>query len=410
VSRVLLILFLLAPPLLAKGPTRLGTLIRWYLTEKSPSRQWDILEKIRQLCDDDAIKVAEAIRKGEHFKYEELPEFGTGGTVPVFRLDRMRIQPLAGAAGDFADLFLPDGYDARRNYPLVIDLGGNLPPVPEAALLVRMRLGAHPKAATHAQAAEGLVLSVLARTCEIAHVDAGRVFLRAQGEVATAMAWYIALHNPDRFAGMYSAQGYWPGGLRLWKNSLLFSILAIESRKGDRALRAFMVADPRLLQVHDLLKAPENPREDSTLLPAVDAWFTTCKRRSAPSRLEIVADRVVATRAFWIQVVPKQRSRRHEILARIWEHDVLARPATLSASIAMHDRNLIRVNCDRVRAFHIYIDPTRHDVDAPIRVSINGGVPEAKLIDLKISDLLEDYRERRDPELLYACRLSYSVR
>jgi hypothetical protein len=410
VSRVLLILLLLAPPLLAKGPTRLGTLIRWYLTERSPARQWDILEKIRQLTDDDAIKVADAIRRGEHFKYEPLPKFGKRGTMPVFRLDRFRIQPLAGAAGDFADLVLPDKYDASRAYPLVIDLGGNLPPLPEAALLVRMRLGAHPKAATHAQAAEGLVLSVLARACEIAHVDADRVFLRAQGEAATAMAWYVALHNPDRFAGMLSAQGYWAGGLRLWKNSLLFSILAIESRKGDRALRTFIVADPRLKMVHEFLKAPEDPRQDSTLLPAVDSWFTTCKRQSAPSSVEIVADRVVATRAFWIQVVPKQRSRRSQILARIWEHDVLARPATLTASIAMHDRNLIRVHCDRVRAFHIYIDPKRHDLDAPIRVSINGGVPEAKLIDLKISDLLEDYRERRDPELLYACRLSYSVR
>jgi hypothetical protein len=37
-------------------------------------------------------------------------------------------------------------------------------------------------------------------------------------------------------------------------------------------------------------------------------------------------------------------------------------------------------------------------------------VPESKLIHLEIGDLLEDYRERRDTDLLYCCKLTFAVR
>jgi len=45
--------------------------------------------------------------------------------------------------------------------------------------------------------------------------------------------------------------------------------------------------------------------------------------------------------------------------------------------------------------------------DKALRVSINGGTPVARLIDPSIGDLLDDYRERRDPRLLYYDRLSF---
>ena len=64
----------------------------------------------------------------------------------------------------------------------------------------------------------------------------------------------------------------------------------------------------------------------------------------------------------------------------------------------------------RVTAFDIYVDPALFDPSRPLRVSINGSVPESKLIYPEIADLLEDYRARRDTGLLYVDKLTFAVR
>ena len=92
--------------------------------------------------------------------------------------------------------------------------------------------------------------------------------------------------------------------------------------------------------------------------------------------------------------------------------ELLQRPTRQTLDRGQKDRNLVRVRTHSVAAFHLYVDPEMFAVDRPLRVSINGGIPIANLIDhnLRISTLLEDYRERRDPELLYAASFSFSVR
>jgi hypothetical protein len=90
-----------------------------------------------------------------------------------------------------------------------------------------------------------------------------------------------------------------------------------------------------------------------------------------------------------------------------WTHQVTARPATLVATVL---NNLVEVKTSRVAAFEIYVAPGRFDPEKPMRVAVNGQVPESKLIHLEIGDLLEDYRERRDTDLLYCCRLTFAVR
>jgi hypothetical protein len=86
---------------------------------------------------------------------------------------------------------------------------------------------------------------------------------------------------------------------------------------------------------------------------------------------------------------------------------VTARPATLTATAS---GNLVSVQTNRVTAFDIFVDPKMFDPDQPVRVAVNGQVPESKLIHLEIGDLLEDYRERRDTDLLYCCKLTFAVR
>ena len=90
-----------------------------------------------------------------------------------------------------------------------------------------------------------------------------------------------------------------------------------------------------------------------------------------------------------------------------WAHHVTAQPATLTATA---EGNLIHVRASRVAAFDIYVEPGMFDPDEPMRVAVNGQVPESKLIHLEIGDLLEDYLERRDTDLLYCCKLTFAVR
>ena len=139
--RVLCLLLLCATASAApEGESRLGTLIRWYLAEKSPARQSDLVERIRELTKDDPALVAAAIRAGRHFQHDPRPQFAKGGKPPVFHLERFRIQYVAGAAGDFADLALPADYTPERAWPLVIDIGAKTLPVPPATVQVRVRL------------------------------------------------------------------------------------------------------------------------------------------------------------------------------------------------------------------------------------------------------------------------------
>ena len=395
-----------------KGESRLGTLIRWYLAEKSPARQSDLVERIRELTKDDPAAVAAAIRAGRHFQHDARPQFGKGSKPPVFHLERFRIQDMAGAAGDFADLALPADYTPERAWPLVIDIGAKTLPVPPATVQVRVRLMAHKQAERHALAAEGLVLSVLARTFQLVHIDADRVFLRSMGDVYTPLAWYIALHNPDRFAGFVAAQGTWRDAPRLAANSLLFSICAIEKRKGDAVLTRFLGLDPRFAVHHKRMKAPQKRRDDGALLQPLFEWTSATVRPPNPRALTVVSDREASTRAYWVRVSAKRSSVRRGTISRVWWHKSMTTAGRLEAAIDQADGNLIRVKTKKVSTFEIHVDPEMFDVTRPLRVAINGGAPVANLIDLNLSidDLLEDYARRRDPKLLYAARFAFTVR
>lgn len=408
--RTLVLTALLAAPLAADEPTRLGGLIRWYLTEDNPGRREDILETIRTLTDGDPRPVADAIRRGEHFQRPAAPAFRTGGLHPVFREHRPRIQPVDDSAGDFARLHLPERYDRTRSYPLVLDVGASrLAPEPDA-VTVRVDPANHVQAATDAAAAEALVLSVMAHTMDLVNVDPDRIFLRAQGAMAE-LAWYIALHNPDRFAGLLALQDFWKGAGDLAGHSGLFSILAIERRKGDRALRAFMTGAQRLHEGHLLLRAPADPADDAALLPRIDDWLARTRRLPTPRAMNLLCNRSASLRAHWIRVAPKVRSLRQQTpLAGRFEHRAMSRPAKLRAWLDPEEPNVVHVEAERVTAFEIHVDPELFDGVLPLRVRINGIPGGAKPIHENIPDLLEDYRERRDPRILSFCRLGFAVR
>jgi len=402
----LLLVCCLASVVAAEGESRLGTLIRWYLNEEGPARREDFLEAIERLTDGDPQKVVDAIRAGLHFDHSRRPVLRTGGKHPRFDQDRHRIQPIAACAGDFATLHVPENYDPERAYPLLLELGRSDIPRPNGAIVVRIQTSKHAQARTAAWAGEALVLSLLAHLADVVHVEPRRVFLRADKSLAT-LAWYIALHNPDRFAGVLGARGVWPAGAKLAPNAQWFVGLAIERYQGDRPTLTFMNALKKRNKRHIHRRARSTAKENhEILMPTIERWWNETVRPQRPDRIELVCDRATAIRAFWIRMAPRAPSSRRMELGQ-WTHQVTARPATLVANVL---NNLVEVKTSRVAAFDIYVAPGRFDPEKPVRVAVNGQVPESKLIHLEIGDLLEDYRERRDTDLLYCCRLTFSVR
>jgi hypothetical protein len=416
-ARLLLVALLLAGAAWAEGESRLGSLVRWYLREQSPARRQDLLEAIERHSGNDARVVADSIRKGEHFERPEKPEFRKGGKPPVFDLRRPRLMPVAECAGDFADLLLPEGYAPSRAHPLLVDLAPLGLPPPEGMIVLRVRLAAYAKAlseigearaAESAEAAELLVMSLLAHAFEISNVDPKRVILVAGERNEAALAWCIALHNPDRFAGVLAGPGGWKDGGPLAPNGAGFAGLGIVSHKGDRAYAAFLDELDRWGRRHQRLEATGDREQNRALLgPKVEAWMRACVRPPAPPRIRLVDDRGVALRAYWLRLAPRVPSLKQEDVGP-WKQRVLAQDALLEAELKEKDR--IDVRAERVVAFDLYVDPAMIEPGGVVRVSVNGQVPEARVARGDIATLLDDYADRRDPDLLYVGKLTFTVR
>lgn len=407
--RVLLTVLLLAGSALADGESRLGSLIRWYLREESPARRQDLLEAIERLAGGDPRPVADAIRKGEHFDHPERPELKKGGKQPVFDLRRPRTQPLDDCAGDLAELVLPEGYSPSRAHPLLVELAPLGLPTPADTVLLRVHLASHAQARESAEAAELLVMSLVAHVTELVHVDPRRVFLFAGERDESALAWCIALHNPDRFAGVLAGPGAWKEGAALAPNAALFSGLAIVSHKGDRAHDAFLEEILRCNRDHVRLESLGDPEQNrAALAPEIDKWWRECVRPPAPPRIRLVDDRGTALRAYWLRLAPRVPSLKQEDVGRLWKQRVLAQDATLEAEFK--ERDLVVVRAERVAAFDLFIDPALVEPGSVLRVTVNGQVPEARVVRGDIGALLDDYRERRDANLLTWGKLTFTAR
>jgi hypothetical protein len=404
-----LALLLLAGAAFADGESRLGSLIRWYLREESPARRQDLLETIERLVDGDCRPVAEAIRKGEHFERPERPVLKKGGKPPVFDPKRPRLVAMDDCAGDFAELILPEGYTPSRAHPLILELAPLGLPTPEGTVLLRIHVGAHPKAKASAEEADLLVMSLLAHAFDLVHVDANRVFLFAGEREEAALAWCIALHNPDRFAGVLAGPGGWKEGVPLAPNAALFSGLGIVSHKGDRVADGFLAELRKFNAAHVRLESTGDKEQNLALLgPEIAKWWGRAVRPPAPTRIRLVDDRGTALRAYWLRLAPRVPSLKRDEVGRTWTQQVLAQDAVLEAELQSKD--LVVVHAERVAAFDLCIDPLLFEPGSVVRVSVNGQVPEARVVRGDIGALLEDYRERRDPVLLAWGRLTFTAR
>jgi hypothetical protein len=408
-----------------EGESRLGNLVRWYLHETSPEQRTKLLASMERITGGDIEKLAAAIRGCTHGRFERAPKFGEDEGGPRFSEGSTEIKPIAGAAGHFAQLELPEGYDPARAHPVAIQLGEtnfDFRGLPDKTVVVRVAPKRHPQARQYKWAVEALVLSLLVRTAELVHIDPARVFLmgeRQDDRDHAELALYVGLHNPDRFAGILAARGVWRGAGELALNSAHLDVLGIDSRRGDPVLRDVMEELKSVFGGHLLLKAPRDDREDAALVPHIHQWWKEGMREPPQHSLTLMNDRPRELRAFWLAMRPKGSGTYRKPLklgprkepgpAKKGERR-LAQPAWIQAGTAGNDENEVVVRTRNVAGFDFHVDPAMFDLNRPIRFTINGGTVETRIIDPSFASMLDDYRERRDTKLLYVAKLTFSVR
>jgi len=407
-ARLLLLLLLVAPGARADEPTRLGALLRAYFRETgSISRREELLAEVRRVTNDDPAPVAAAIRKGEHRAYPERPALAADGPPPVFEGPSFRYDAhadaIARSAGRYAALVLPPGYDRSRTYALAVDLGAK-PRAPEPGVVV-LRIDAHKF--DDAVTVERLVLGLVAHMMEIARIDPDRVFLRGASTFAE-LVWYIGFQNPDRFAGLFCGHEFWDGAEEQGSHAGLFSVFAVGNGRNDGAMKRGMGEFGRFSREHRFMVVPRRePQVQERMIAMRTAWQIATTRVEPRGRLSLTCIRPYPLRCHWIRVVPKSRSKREMELGKRWTHHELPRKVRIIAEFDGKERNLVRVKTQNVVAFQLYVDPELFDVDKPVRVSIDGKAPTARLIVPDIGVLLDDYLERGDPKLLYVDRFSF---
>ena len=391
--------------------SRLGNLVRWWLHEQSAVRREALLESMNRATGNDVMKVAAAIRDGEHQRFPKEPAFGSGARLVPFRDQGPMIVPMAGAADDVADLILPAGYDPGVAHPLVLELGSTNLLVPKGAVLVRIWTGSD-RRVREAWHVEALVLSVLARVGEIVNIDTDRVFLRGERDDAfqdyAQLAWFVALHNPDRFAGLLAMQGVWREGIVLAPNAAYFDAIGIESRFGDPYYRRFMKELEKFRNGHRFLSAPRDQGLDAYLLKPIRTWWKQGMRERDVRSIHLVADRVRPVRAFWLGMQPKDLGESERTIGRVLKYKALHQPAWIRAVLVDSSTNSVTVQADGVNAFDLHISPEMFDPNLPVRVYLFKGdrpfrlSPVDAMLPLRV-DLF--YRERlwrnsADPDTL----------
>jgi poly(3-hydroxybutyrate) depolymerase len=318
-------------------------------------------------------------------------------------------------AGDFAELVLPDGYTPSRAYSLILELGAPLGlPIPQDTVLLRVHVEQLKEARSSAEVADLLVMSLLSYALETVHLDPRRVFLFAGSRPPSdreepVLAWYIALHNPDRFAGVLAGIGAWKEGMPLACNAANFTGLGILARKGDRAADAFLAELRKFNPGHVRLEWTGDRDQDLLALgPEIAKWWEGCVRPPGPPRIRLVDDQGTPLRAYWLRLAPHVPSTKAEDVGHTWKQNVLAKDAVLEAEIK--EKDLVVVHAERVAAFDLLVDPRLFAPGSVVRVAINGQVPEARVVRTDIDTLLDDYKERRDPDLLVWGRITFTAR
>jgi len=273
-------------------------------------------------------------------------------------------------------LVLPDAGEAPAEHIRTHWIGGDLldhvllvsPTMPaDAATWDQVAVNGRPAGLSH-------VLTVLDHALETFAVDFDRVYVVGFARsVAAALA--AGNHAPQRFAGVVGRAGDM-GELAADNFTNLPTLFTHAGEHAGAFRHALRALGNEGCQI--------DAEDDEA---AVWSWIQKHPRVAHPSSVTLVVGNPWPTRAYWLRIAPTE-------------------PAATAMATIDRPGNLIRISTHGVSQVTLYLDDELVDLEAPVRVLVNGN--EQKLaIPRRLASALELWRDgTSDPACMYVAEAS----
>lgn len=323
-------------------------------------------------------------------------------------------------------VYIPSSYAPDRSWPAVVMLHG-VGGSGFGQAMAWLKASAHNDefifiAPTYASGlwwedeAENFVLSVLDRAKKEYNINTNRVYLTGFSSGGHG-AWYMAIRHPGIFAAINPIAGECPLP-ELLVNLAHVSVYIIHGAEDDViSVEAARDASSRLAGLGYNFVYKELPGLRHTF-PGTEAgdvpkWFRAHERPLFPRRITFSTESARYSVSYWIEVtefsamVGQVAGVPDIVYGRPKMPEGFPETATVTAEI--REGNEIYLNTQGVNALRLYLGGGLIDVEAPLRVYINGRSAYWGKVDRSLSVLLDAVRKRNDREALFSACLDLKV-
>lgn len=411
---VLAVLFVSLLPLAAMGEEkRAESLVLQYLLAPDDRASEEIL---RRIVDDKGISVEMAekiLRRGRRYKQEPT------GSQPGLTLS------VDNAVMTYA-LYVPEGYDPGKSYPLVVCLHGAgfngdayldrwVPRLGEKYMLACPTLE---RGFWWTRKGERLVMAVLDDVVRRYHVDRDRIFLTgmSNGGIGT---YFIGAHHADRFSAVAPMAGGFPDGLfPLLENFRETPVYIIHGSKDQvMPVELSQKVSRRLIELgynvvyrehdreHPVAGGHFFPREE---LPDLIKWLDRQKKDPLPKKFVSLRDRGHVERFAWAKI--EEVSEGIGSISDNLEEEELRQIRFARLGIEIVGPNRVEVTTENVKRYTLFLNERLVNLEKPITVITNKAVSFEGRVKKSLEGLLREARIRRDQETTFPASLTIEVK
>jgi dienelactone hydrolase len=332
-------------------------------------------------------------------------------------------------------LWVPEGYDPSKAWPLLLTLHGtNRDDNPRAgplwmstwlgcAALKEKFIVVAPTTVRWTWgnlAAHRRIFQALEEVRKECRVDPDRVCCDGMS-MGAGGAWNMGEHYPDRWAAIAPRCGAphlrrkKDGSLRVmlgenFRNLPVYHVAGAQdklvpvefARAGRDALKAFGYE-----QVYK--EYPEGGHEWSLEKDEdVAAWLETKKRNPYPEEIVFKTYEKAFLRSGWLEIVKRSEVRgQPAIHMDIHGKEAERRTEFFPDAVVRAKRtgNAIAVTGEELREVRLWLSDAMVDFDKPVVVTFNGRKVHEKLVKRSVDTLIEDYRKRRDPAMTFGAEV-----
>ncbi len=347
------------------------------------------------------------------------------GHPPVGKLPGQRIQ--VGAGTYHYALYVPESYQGRHVYPLVVCLhgagfGGETylerwqPRLNEGFLLACPTIN---DAAWWSKDAEDLVLAVVSEVSRRYWIDPNRVFLTGMSNGGTG-TFLIGLNHADRFAALVPMASALPRALYpLLENARSTRFYIIHGAR-DQVMpvqysrdlvsylqeKGFQVVYREHEKEHPMAGGHFFPKDE---LPDLVEWLSVRYRLPVPHTLTVVRDRNHTGRLYWVRIDESRGAASFWASERDKDESRRLQEGDWARVDARIDGNTIAVRTERVARYTLLLNRELVNFDQPILVLTNGTISFEGRVTPDAEVLLREARVTPDPERLVLAEVAIAV-